>query len=329
MHAHQDHKQRDARRSADRPAKPAVRAAGTDAAAMLALQRSVGNAAVNRLHRAADAHGAALSVQRALQDHLTDAHWRGRAAGKKRVPAPAKASKGRAGDKILGEVGPGLLKKLRDLSAGKTEEQLQRMGRLEIFRAMPIEEAEEIELWWGGAGAQPAAKLTAMENWITDRQDQASVSGEFSKTFGETKRTARPGMEPRDGVLPVIDHLGDEEQARTYHHKSNALMKFILKPGAHELLFHPDHMAVFGDSNGRTPQSLRAIHGGMPEGKKGEGKLEGYVGLKQEKPRVYDKDEQGNQVLKEGRGDFSLSLGENKWSRLLFQLFVQDIQRVG
>lgn len=341
MHAPQNHEQRGAQRSAvrsaDRLAGASTRSAGRDTTGILALQRRIGNAAVNQLlaqeepERARPAGpAAAVPVQRNVQDHLTDARWRPVAAGKPAVPAPRKASEGRAGDQVLGRVGPALLKRLHDMTAGRSPEQLEQMGRLELFRAMPAVEAADIVAWWGGPGAVPAAKLMSMEHWIRTHQDRPGAEREFNKTFGETKRTARPGREPRDGVLPVINHLGDEEQARTYlsTEEGNVLMKFVLKPGAHELLFHPDHMAVIGESQGRTPQFLRDIHGGMPQAKKGEGKLDGYIGIKQEKPRVYKPDGQGRMVRTEGRGDFSLSLGQNKWSRLLFQLFVEDIQKV-
>lgn len=340
MHAHKDLEERGAQRSADRAAKTTpARVGGRDATSILALQRRIGNAAVNQMlaegedeRTRQDATAVApfaVSVQRDVQDHLTDAHWGTQSAGKPTAPVPREASAAREGDEILGRVGPALLKRLHDMTVGKTPEQLQAMGRLELFRAMPLLEAADIVEWWGGPAAVPAAKLAGMESWITANKDKTGVEKEFNRAFGETKKTAPPGRKPRDGVLPVVNHLGDEEQARTYLNKKqdNVLMKFVLKPGAHELLFHPDHMAVHGDSKGRTSQHLRDIHGGMPEAKDGEGKLGGYIGLKQESRRVYEQDKQGRTVLKEGRGDFSLSLGQSKWSRLLFQLFVEDIQK--
>ncbi|MFG2529963.1 DUF4157 domain-containing protein [Streptomyces sp. NPDC048516] len=268
-------------------------------------------------------------VQRNVQDHLTDQYWQERAADKKPVKAPAKTSKGRTGDAILLDIGPKLIKELANMCAGKSETELNGMGRLELFRAMEATEAEDIEEWWGGEGHTPAEKISAMNDWIMDNQGEKTLGGAFNKTYGETKKTARDPGNPKDGVLPIGHHLGDEEQARTYYKKpaTQVLMKFTLKPGAHELLFHPDHMAVAGDSKGRAPQSLRNLHGGMPQAKKGEGMLEGYVGIKQENPRQYDRDEQGNRDLVDGRGDFSLALG-TKWSRLLFQMFVEGIDRV-
>lgn len=271
----------------------------------------------------------APAVQRNVQDRLTDQYWQDRAANEKPVKAPAKTSKGRVGDDILLDIGPKLIKELANLCAGKSEAELDAMGRLELFRAMEATEAADIEEWWGGEGHTPDEKITAMNDWIMAHQGEKSVGGAFNKTYGETKKTARDPGNPKDGVLPIGPHLGDEEQARSYYKKpaTQALMKFTLKPGAHELLFHPDHMAVAGESKGRTPQSLRNLHGGMPQAKKGEGKLEGYVGIKQEHPREYAQDEQGNRALVDGRGDFSLALG-TKWSRLLFQMFVERIERV-
>ncbi|MGW4518922.1 hypothetical protein ACWEO4_45220 [Streptomyces sp. NPDC004393] len=168
-----------------------------------------------------------------------------------------------------------------------------------------------------------------MNDWIMENQGGRTLAGAFNKKYGKTKNIACGSSSPEDGILPIGHHLGDEEQARTYYRNpaTQVLMKFTLKPGAHELLFHPDHMAVSGESKGRTPQSLRNLHGGMPQAKNGEGMLEGYVGIKQENPRKYAQDEQGNRVLVDGRGDFSLALG-TKWSRLLFQMFVERIERV-
>ncbi|MFJ5804431.1 eCIS core domain-containing protein [Streptomyces decoyicus] len=271
----------------------------------------------------------APTVQRNVQDHLTDQYWQERASNQKPVKAPTKTSKGRTGDGILLDIGPKLIKELANMCAGKSETELDGMGRLELFRAMEATEAADIEEWWGGEGHTPTEKITAMNDWIMANQGEKSLGGAFNKTYGETKKTARDPDAPKDGILPIGHHLGDEEQARTYYKKpaTQVLMKFTLKPGAHELLFHPDHMAVSGESKGRTPQSLRNLHGGMPQAKKGEGMLEGYVGIKQENPRQYAQDEQGNRDLVDGRGDFSLALG-TKWSRLLFQMFVERIERV-
>ncbi|MGW4519162.1 eCIS core domain-containing protein [Streptomyces sp. NPDC004393] len=82
----------------------------------------------------------APTVQRNLQDHLTDRYWQERAAKKKPVKAPTKASKGRAGDHILLDIGPKLIKELAGMCAGKSETELDRMGRLELFRTMEATE---------------------------------------------------------------------------------------------------------------------------------------------------------------------------------------------
>ncbi|MBV7248291.1 DUF4157 domain-containing protein [Streptomyces sp. MW-W600-10] len=255
---------------------------------------------------------AAPAVQRTVQDRLTDAYWADQAAGKKAVKAPTKASGGRRGDEILQVVGPGLIEELAALCAGKSEEELNAMGRLELFRTMDESEAADIEAWWAGHG-DSTAKLNDMNQWIVDHKDDEKPSSAFNKQFGETKKTAAPGAAPKDGTLPIGNHLGDEEQARSYldpkRPGEQALMKFVLRPGAHELLFSPQYMAVDGNAAKRTPQSLRNIHGGMPQAKKGEGLLDGYVGIKQE-----------------NRGDFSVAVS-SKWSKLLFQIFVERIER--
>ncbi|MFE3181125.1 DUF4157 domain-containing protein [Streptomyces violascens] len=270
----------------------------------VAAQPDVQRAAVSR------SSVAEPTVQR-VQDRLTDAYWAQQAQGKKVVKAPTKASAGRKGEDILNDVGPKLIKELANKCSGKSEEELAAMGRLELFRTMEAWEAEDIEAWWAGDGDAPT-KLNNMNQWVLDHESDGKASGEFNKAFGETKKTAVDPSNPKDGVLPVGAHLGDEVQALSYFKRpqEQVTMRFILRPGAHELLFHPDYVAVDGSGKGRTPESLRSIHGGMPQAKKGEGKLEGYVGIKQE-----------------DRGDFSVSLG-TKWSRLLFQMFVERIERV-
>ncbi|MDX3590366.1 DUF4157 domain-containing protein [Streptomyces sp. ID03-2B] len=253
---------------------------------------------------------AAPAVQRTVQDRLSDAYWAEQAAGKKAVKVPTTAAGGRQGDEILKVVGPGLIEELAALCAGKSEEELNAMGRLELFRTMDESEAAGIEAWWAGHG-DSTAKLNDMNQWIVDHKDEPKASAAFNKQFGETKKTAAPGAKPKDGTLPIGKHLGDEEQARSFLKRpgEQALMKFVLRPGAHELLFSPQYMAVDGDDPRRMPQSLRNIHGGMPQAKKGEGLLDGYVGIKQE-----------------SRGDFSVAVS-SKWSKLLFQIFVERIER--
>lgn len=90
-------------------------------------------------------------------------------------------------------------------------------------------------------------------------------------------------------------------------------MEFTLKPGAHELLFSPDYMAISGDKG--TPYHIRktreSADNPFPEAAAGEGALAGYIGLKPEE-----------------KEPFSLSIGKTDITRLLFQLFVEDMRAV-
>ncbi|MEF9905879.1 eCIS core domain-containing protein [Streptomyces sp. P9-A2] len=246
-------------------------------------------------------------VQRApdVQDFLKDDHWAKRAAGlPKQNPRPT--SKPRLLKEVLAETGPALLDKLRKKYTNTTAKQRAAMGQLEIFRTMEIDECEAIMHWWNSDHQRNTA------DWMKkNRDDPEGIAARFKEEASME--------EPMIGVIPVKNHLGDEGQARTYiddrRPGEQALMKFTLKPGVHEILFDSEHMAVSGESNNRTPQSLRNIAGAkggsMPEASTGEGVLGGHIGLKQEK-----------------KGDFSLSVGDSDASRLLFQQFLTKVEIV-
>ncbi|MFJ2111566.1 MULTISPECIES: DUF4157 domain-containing protein [unclassified Streptomyces] len=260
------------------------------------------------VQRAADPHrteGAAPApaVQRMERDEevqsvLTSKHWADKAVGAGKSVAPSQADKKRKFkkgaprrlDHIIQDVGPKLLKDLAE-----TKE----TGKLKLYRTMDSEEAEAIIQWKG--------KKESTENWLVD-----SAEAKDSVGFHAAEKTGDVG------ILPTKNHLGDYEQAAEYYKKpdSQVMVEFTLKEGAHQRLFDPDHMAVAGASG--TPYHMRSHfeseNGGkrsFQEGSGAEGGLPGYVGVKQEK-----------------KGPFSLSLGDNDATRLLFQLFVEDVRKV-
>lgn len=108
--------------------------------------------------------------------------------------------------------------------------------------------------------------------------------------------------------MPVSNHLGDAGRADAYFHdeEKQVMVEFTLKEGAHELLFHPQYMAISGDKG--TPYHIRKTReeetgSTFPTAAGGEGKLPGFIGLKPE-----------------AKEPFSLSLGDSDITRLLFRL---------
>ncbi|MFJ3906421.1 DUF4157 domain-containing protein [Streptomyces sp. NPDC090025] len=260
----------------------------------------------------AEATGA---VQRMpIQDVLTDEHWEQRAGDLPAVGATAPGG-ARNLNEILTRVANQLLTDLTAQGAGAGQQELR------VFRTMTVEEAEAI-LTWRGEG-----KLEGTEEWLRGHQGDAQITAHYHAA------KALPGAAV--GAMPVKNHLGDMDQAYHYYksqhdqHYENHMrdtpgqrvvggpatrvLEFTLKPGAHELLFSPDNMALSGNTGAAA--ALRKIFAArnrtFATGSGAEGSLGGYVGLKPEQ-----------------HGDFSLSLGDSEATKLLFQLFVKRVEDV-
>ncbi|WP_194909512.1 hypothetical protein [Catenulispora rubra] len=275
---------------------------------ILALQRSVGNAAVNRalgpVQRVADA-----------KEVLTNSHWQARAGNNPPVAASAGGSK-RDLDDVIKKVAPDLLERLRREGRGAAGQK-----QLKLYRTMDSDEAEAI-LAWKGAG-----KHAGTEQWLRSSGNRSATAFHAAKTAPDSQI----------GAMPVKKHLGDWEQAHHYYklnhdrsydeaakgntgrrvpeaasRPSQRTLEFTLKPGAHEVLFSPDYMAPA--SEGEGPANLRRAFPGrtFQTGSGNEGGLPGYVGMKSEQ-----------------HGDFSLHVGSNtEATQLLFQMFLQDVRDV-
>ncbi|MGW6722917.1 eCIS core domain-containing protein [Streptomyces sp. NPDC054995] len=252
--------------------------------------------------RPAPVAASATAVQRVggnPQEMLGAGHWKAEmeTAGHPLLPPKQKGKKKKAKapvrklEDILASVGPGLLAELKALAEkGET-------GRLKLYRTMMAEEANAIMEWKG------LASLT--EEWITSQEDTAGIAKRF-----------RGAVEKGEaGIMPISNHLGDAGQADEYftNEDTQVTVEFTLKPGAHELLFSPDYMAISGDKG--TPYHIRktreSADNPFPEAAGGEGALAGYIGLKPEE-----------------KEPFSLSIGKTDITRLLFQLFVEDMRAV-
>ncbi|MFH9570013.1 hypothetical protein [Streptomyces sp. NPDC017230] len=194
-------------------------------------------------------------------------------------------------DTIVGEIGPKLLAQLA--------EKPDTAGRLKLYRAMSLEEAVSVMKYWGGEA--PAA--------VT----------EYIKAGGATSK----GFKTQHTGMTIGKHLGDKGQAETYHKKEGegyvVLVEFTLKPGAHELLFDSDYMALGGDSH--KSELIRTAKGGNhPEATGNEGLRPGYIGIKPEDNEPFSLSIAQGAIGKRGR--------EAGPSQLLFQLFVESVRVV-
>ncbi|WRZ54987.1 DUF4157 domain-containing protein [Streptomyces sp. NBC_01314] len=271
--------------------------------------RPAAQRAADARRTAADSQGvhSGAVVQRAPgddpQEMLHEKHWKDRMtdAGFPLLPPKAPKKKGKASaapkrklEDVLHTVGPGLLAQLAEKS-GKGPQ------RLKLYRSMLTSEAAAIEEWKG--------KAADTEAWM---QRESSDGSGIAKRYREAVDGGRGPI----GAMPVKNHLGDEGQAAEYFNDEDTqvLMEFTLKEGAEELLFHPEYMAISGDKG--TPYHIRKTReaetgSAFPQAAAGEGTLPGYIGLKPEK-----------------KEPFSLSIGDTDITRLLFQLFVEDVRVV-
>lgn len=233
-----------------------------------------------------------------LQPWLTDDYWKdrlfkelGAKAGQEaflRVKGPkfwtgpqkrdkAKKEPARRLETII-DMAPAILGKLAEV--GKTSK-----SRLRIYRGMNTEEASKILKMFGERSSLVEAQL-----------------------LGGTMKPA--DLRKQDGLLLINGHLGDKAQANKYAQGNDSvLLEFVLKPGAHLLLFSQELMALAPAGKG-TGAFLVELFGDFRMGTQNEGNLTGYVGLKSEV-----------------KGDFSFTV-MNDATRLLFQLLVETINVV-
>ncbi|MTI87030.1 MAG: hypothetical protein FH748_03575 [Balneolaceae bacterium] len=167
-------------------------------------------------------------------------------------------------------------------------------GKLKLYRSMDNSEANAILEWF-------EFQKVKTEGYVKSKEKKDE------KVFKDKDADI--------GIIPIKGHLGDYEQAKGYKSDKNTMLEFTLKAGAHQLLFNPEHMAL--NPKGKGAHASMAEYENLTSGKtfpgasKGEGNLPGYVGLKPE-----------------SKGDFSLTMGTSAATHLLFQLFIQKVQKV-
>ncbi|VUD58456.1 hypothetical protein TDB9533_02427 [Thalassocella blandensis] len=164
-------------------------------------------------------------------------------------------------------------------------------GELKVYRAMSTNEAANIMNW-------KANKGTAEQFVASGQADSKS-------------------LKQNNLILPVGGHMGDYDQAKHYKDKdpTSQLLEFKLKPGAEKLLFSDKCMAV--TRNGKPSAAITMLNilekgRPFPQASGNEGTKPGFIGFKSE-----------------SHGDFSLAIGKNQPSALMFQLLVDDVKVVG
>ncbi|OEJ34449.1 eCIS core domain-containing protein [Streptomyces subrutilus] len=281
-----------------------VMAAGSRAAA----------ANVQRQAPPSPASGARPSVQRVEnpQDRMTVEYWQDKAglggassgAAKDRAAQIAaskasakkfKASKpARTIDEIVKTVGPNLLAELKKKG--------EAAGRMELYRSMSFEEAHSALTYWGDESARNAL------------QEYVSTGEGSAKEFRERGFTG----------LTIGSHLGDQGQADGYYDTLGASyavqLRFVLKPGAHELLFDQEHMALGPGYKNDLIRKANKSGGDYKNASANEGALGGYIGVKAE-----DKEPYSLGIAQGNNGKNGRELGA---SQLLFQLFVEKVELV-
>ncbi|WP_405428334.1 DUF4157 domain-containing protein [Streptomyces erythrochromogenes] len=288
------------------------REAEANASRVMAPGHQAATADVQRQAAPSSAAGSHHAVQRVAnpQDLLTVEHWEDKAgvggsstsaakAKSSQIAASKKSAKGfkaskppRRIDEVIATVGPQLLAALAKMPEDS--------GRMELYRSMSFDEAFSALTYWGDAAAR---------NEMTDY----IAGGE-----GTAKEFRQKGF----SGMTIGAHLGDQGQADAYYAfqgDSYAVqLKFTLKPGAHELLFNQDHMAL--GPGYKNDLIRKANGGGYQNANANEGTLGGYVGVKAEDNEPYSLGIAQGANSKNGR-----ELGA---SQLLFQLFVENVELV-
>ncbi|WP_399553199.1 DUF4157 domain-containing protein [Streptomyces sp. gCLA4] len=260
------------------------------------------------------AGGSHPAVQRVAnpQDLLTVEYWEGKAglgessstaakakaaqiADSKKTAKKFKASKApRRMEDIIATVGPQLLS---DLSSMK-----EPSGRMELYRSMSFEEAYSALTYWGDE-----ASRNAMTQYI-------AAGGGTAKGFREQGYSG----------MTIGAHLGDQGQADGYYEMQGepyaVQLRFTLKPGAHTLLFHPNHMALGPGYKNDLIRKANKDDGTYQNANPNEGTLGGYIGVKAE-----DKEPYSLGIAQGNNGKRGREVGP---SQLLFELFVENVELV-
>jgi len=191
-----------------------------------------------------------------------------------------------------------------------------------IYRAMPDFAAEE--LITNFTNFQESI-VNLILTWDEKTKERVKINQPERRSSGQeetsAEKAAKAGKEDIWFVMSQnLGHLGDYAQAAEYVKKQPGmvLVRFQMKPHAENILYNPANMALpkrkaKGDKLAPIRNAYQADDY-WPEANPNEGTKAGYIGVKPEE-----------------KGPYSLVVGENLPSLLLFQLFVAraDIVEVG
>lgn len=188
--------------------------------------------------------------------------------------------------------------------------------QLKIYRGMSEKEAIELVNWDNKYRGTMEPLIKTFDRYLDKKSkefkrlkldDTASDSLIFNTVLGKDPDNLK--------LIPVKDHFGAKKMAETYSKNRGGLVEFVLKAGAHRYLFSEDCMAIGNAKNldklinhfGKCSIKFRMTTD------VGEGTAAGYIGVKSENIEL---------------GGYSLCLGKNVPSKLLFQLLISKVNIV-
>ncbi|WP_157662060.1 hypothetical protein [Burkholderia ubonensis] len=246
-----------------------------------------------------------------VQNRLTDSYWKGRLINKNPKEFAKTQNPGfwesYVSENDATKTAPRKLDDVVHLGKdllGELDKKPASAPQLKLYRGMKEEEARKLLDW-------SKNRKSNVEDFV--RHGGVDEHGQ-KLTPKDLNSFLKDKNDP--GIMPIRGHVGDYNQAKTYGSKpGEKVVEITLKPGAEELLYSPDYMALVRRGKGANASlasfeklSTRKI---FPQGSGSEGNLPGYIGMKPE-----------------GRGDYSLAMGESDPTHLMFQMFVDDIRVV-
>jgi len=215
-------------------------------------------------------------------------------------------------------IAPGSDRPLYDIASTIGPKLLEKLAKLEELanRAPQSENGSCLTLYRATKKTAEYDEYDEIMTWREELKDKTEIFVKGKTNYYSSDIHDKLKRE-EFGLIPIRGHVGDKAQASNYN---GAFVRFVLKPGAHQLLFTPAYLALTRQGKPSAYiaecERLRQILARVTNGEKfveaqqqHEGAKKGYIGLK---PEV-----NGTR--------FSLQMGSDA-SKLLFQLFVDDIE---
>lgn len=249
----------------------------------------------------------------------------------KRIAKKAGADKirDRKVSEIVEDVGKQLLTQL--------SEQDENAPQLKLYRTMFEDESKGIMAWFNRKvknekGEEVFQRAETEAYIMTYSKKDAVQDSDGSKEDAQSSDDITDRLksdEENPAIIPIKGHLGDQSQALSYTEiddsaeksvnqdeekkpsEKKVTLEFTLKPGAHNLLFSTQYMAVARTGKGASRFMTAASDRVYPKASDNEGHKSGYIGMKSEK-----------------RGPFSITMKDSDATHLLFQLMIADIKEL-